>query len=68
MLVRPETLTVDSGAPAEYRKLTQGAQRLSLNFRFRTGSADLDSRPRCAGPAPYFVICSPAAVICTCST
>jgi phosphate transport system substrate-binding protein len=44
--VRPEALTVDAGAPAEYRKLTQGAQRLSLNFRFRTGSADLDNKAR----------------------
>lgn len=42
--VRPEALTVDAGAPPEYRKLTQGAQRLSLNFRFRTGSADLDNK------------------------
>jgi phosphate transport system substrate-binding protein len=44
--VRPEALTADAGAPAEYRKLTQGAQRLSLNFRFRTGSADLDNKAR----------------------
>jgi phosphate transport system substrate-binding protein len=42
--VRPEAITVDAGAPAEYRRLTQGAQRLSLNFRFRTGSADLDNK------------------------
>lgn len=31
-------------APAEYRKLTRGAQRLSLNFRFRAGSIELDNK------------------------
>jgi phosphate transport system substrate-binding protein len=31
-------------APSEYRDLTQGARRLSLNFRFHQGSAQLDSK------------------------
>lgn len=31
-------------APAEYRELTRGAERLSLNFRFRAGSIELDNK------------------------
>ena len=31
-------------APSEYRELVQGAERLSLNFRFGTGSHLLDSK------------------------
>lgn len=31
-------------APTEYAKLTQGAQRLSLDFRFKTGSSELDNK------------------------
>lgn len=31
-------------APEEYRALTAGARRLSLNFRFHQGSAQLDSK------------------------
>jgi phosphate transport system substrate-binding protein len=34
----------DTGCPPRYQELTQNAQRLSLDFRFRTGSADLDTR------------------------
>ena len=30
----------------EYRALTEGAQRLSLNFRFHRGSAELDNKAR----------------------
>jgi phosphate transport system substrate-binding protein len=36
--------TVDPQAPNSYKSLTQGAERMSLNFRFRTGSADLDNK------------------------
>lgn len=32
--------------PADYRKLTQQAQRLSVNFRFEEGSASLDNKAR----------------------
>jgi PiT family inorganic phosphate transporter len=32
------------GCPPRYVELTKGAKRLSLNFRFRVGSAALDSR------------------------
>jgi phosphate transport system substrate-binding protein len=35
---------VDASAPAEYRQATTNATRLSLNFRFRTGSKDLDNK------------------------
>ena len=36
--------TVSSTAPAEYRRLTSGAERLSVDFRFRTGRSDLDNK------------------------
>lgn len=36
--------TVASDAPAEYRRLTNGAERLSVDFRFRTGRSDLDNK------------------------
>ena len=32
--------------PADYQRLTQQAQRLSVNFRFEEGSASLDSKAR----------------------
>lgn len=35
---------VAPGAPAEYKRLTAGAQRLSLDFRFRVGHAELDNK------------------------
>ncbi len=31
-------------APSEYRQSVEGANRLSLNFRFRSGSSELDNR------------------------
>jgi phosphate transport system substrate-binding protein len=34
----------DDGCAPRYASLTRGARRLSLDFRFRSGSADLDSR------------------------
>ncbi|HKV37922.1 MAG TPA: phosphate ABC transporter substrate-binding/OmpA family protein [Blastocatellia bacterium] len=42
--VKAETEAVAPGAPGQYRSLTDGAQRLSLDFRFRTGSTDLDNK------------------------
>ena len=42
--VASQRQTVASDAPADYRRLTAGAERLSLDFRFRTGSAALDNK------------------------
>ena len=42
--VTPQTEVVAAGAPAEYKQLTAGAERLSLDFRFRTGKSDLDNK------------------------
>lgn len=35
---------VASNAPADYKRLTSGAERLSVDFRFRTGRSDLDNK------------------------
>ena len=37
---------VPATAPDEYRQAIAGANRLSLNFRFRSGSSELDNRGR----------------------
>jgi phosphate transport system substrate-binding protein len=42
--VAPLPQQTAEGAPSEYKQLTQGAERLSLNFRFRTGKSDLDNK------------------------
>lgn len=42
--VTPQTEAIAANAPSEYRQLTSGAQRLSLNFRFKTGKSDLDNK------------------------
>jgi phosphate transport system substrate-binding protein len=42
--IRPLTIAVPAAAPADYRSMTHGARRLSVNFRFSTGSTVLDSR------------------------
>jgi phosphate transport system substrate-binding protein len=42
--VVPQSQEVAEGAPAEYKQLTQGAERLSLNFRFRAGKTELDNK------------------------
>jgi phosphate transport system substrate-binding protein len=42
--VKTEDVSAPAGSPTEYAKLTSGAQRLSLNFRFRTGSSQLDNK------------------------
>jgi phosphate transport system substrate-binding protein len=44
LIVQAEAVAVASVAPAEYRRLTSGAERLSLHFRFRSGSAELDNK------------------------
>ena len=36
--------TIPGDAPGRYRQLTTGATRLSLDFRFGTGSSDLDNK------------------------
>jgi len=42
--VRAERETVTAAAPSQYKSLTAGAERLSLNFRFKTGSSELDNK------------------------
>jgi phosphate transport system substrate-binding protein len=39
-----ENFNVVQNAPDEYKKLANGAERLSLDFRFRVGSRDLDNK------------------------
>lgn len=36
--------SIPGDAPARYKQLTTGASRLSLDFRFRTGSSNLDNK------------------------
>ena len=42
--VKQEDPSTTQDAPEEYQRLTSGAQRLSLNFRFRKGSKQLDNK------------------------
>jgi len=42
--VKAENERPVAAAPSEYKSLTAGAERLSLNFRFRSGSTDLDNK------------------------
>ena len=44
--VKAESSNVALNAPEEYRRLTTGAERLSLNFRFHKGGKELDSKAR----------------------
>lgn len=44
LTVQREASTPDAKAPPDYKKFTAGATRLTTNFRFRTGSSDLDNR------------------------
>jgi phosphate transport system substrate-binding protein len=44
LTVRRERPTVPGTAPSAYKRETHEADRLSLSFRFRTGSATLDTR------------------------
>jgi phosphate transport system substrate-binding protein len=42
--VTAESIPAATNAPSEYKRITRGANRLSLDFRFRTGSAGLDNK------------------------
>src|SRR3546814_6483461 len=42
--VEPYPALVRADAPADYRRIVRNAQRLSLNFRFGSGSSFLDSK------------------------
>lgn len=42
--VKTEAYAAPAGSPSDYTKFTAGAQRLSLNFRFLTGSSQLDNK------------------------
>lgn len=44
--VNAQSTVVAQTAPSEYRRLTEGAERLSLNLRFRKGGKDLDNKAR----------------------
>src|SRR5262245_2538925 len=44
--VKSENASVAQSAPAEYKRLTAGAERLSVNFRFRRGGRELDNKAR----------------------
>ena len=44
--LRSEAAHVATSAPATYKKLATGATRLSVDFRFKLGSADLDTKGR----------------------
>jgi len=44
--VKAENTTIAEKAPSEYKRLTEGAERLSLNLRFRKGGKDLDNKAR----------------------
>jgi phosphate transport system substrate-binding protein len=42
--VVPQQQAVAQEAPSDYKRLTKGAERLSLDFRFRAGKSDLDNK------------------------
>jgi phosphate transport system substrate-binding protein len=44
--VEPVTRSIPPDASAHYRSLTKGAERLSLNFRFRAGKTELDNKAK----------------------
>jgi phosphate transport system substrate-binding protein len=44
VLPEPKPREETAGIPVEYTRLTQDVARLLLNFRFRTGKADLDNK------------------------
>src|SRR5215510_5259283 len=44
--VKAESSAIAAKAPAEYKRLTERAERLSLNLRFRRGGKDLDNKAR----------------------
>ena len=44
LIVQAESVAAPVDAPLRYQRLTAGAERLSLDFRFRSDSADLDNK------------------------
>jgi len=44
--VTPVTHSIPPEASAQYRRLARGAERLSLNFRFRAGKSELDNKAK----------------------
>jgi phosphate transport system substrate-binding protein len=44
LIVQAESVAASVDAPLRYQRLTAGAERLSLDFRFRSSSADLDNK------------------------
>ena len=42
--VSAASVSIPAGAPEQYRKLTSGADRLTLDFRFRSGTSELDAK------------------------
>jgi phosphate transport system substrate-binding protein len=44
LIVQAEPVVVAADAPPRYRGLTAGAERLSLDFRFRSSSTELDNK------------------------
>ncbi len=44
LTVKAEPVSVAPDAPAGYQRLTKGAERLSVNFRFQPGSSTLDNK------------------------
>ncbi len=46
LAVRAETPALSDSTPSEFRKLVEGAERLSLSFRFRPDTISFDNRSR----------------------
>jgi phosphate transport system substrate-binding protein len=44
--VEPVNSSISPDASTRYRSLTKGAERLSLNFRFRAGKTELDNKAK----------------------
>jgi phosphate transport system substrate-binding protein len=44
--VSTENTAASANAPGDYKRLTNGAERVSLDFRFRRGGKDLDNKAR----------------------
>jgi phosphate transport system substrate-binding protein len=44
LTIDEKTVSLPPQAPADYRDATQGAKRLSVTYRFKTGSTELDNR------------------------
>ena len=46
LAVRSETPVLPDGTPSEFKSLVEGAERLSLSFRFRPDTLSFDNRSR----------------------